>query len=44
VLANGLEDEYKGVFQKSMEVSGEMVTVIFNVVDGVVKIGNAWVQ
>lgn len=44
VLANGDSEIYKGAFQKSMQVGNEVVTVVYQIVDGVVKLGNAWVN
>jgi RHS repeat-associated protein len=47
VLSNGTEEKYKtveGVFIKTYEIAGEIVQVAYRVVDGVVKIADAWVR
>jgi len=44
VLTYGKEEPYKSVSQRTMEICGEIVTVTYKIVDGIIKISDAWVN
>ena len=44
VLLYGELSDYKGYSTKIMEIDGQIVEVEYNIVDGVLKIVNAWIQ
>jgi len=43
VMAHGVHGTYKGVFKSTMTVNNEVVQVVYNIVDGITRISNAWV-
>ena len=46
VLANGVEKVYKNgpAYIKSLEIEGKVVEVVYRIIDGVVRISDAWIQ
>lgn len=44
VLANGKQEPYNNVWKKTLEIGDEVVSVTFNIIDGVVRLSDAWVN
>jgi len=44
VLASGTEEKYGIALKKSLEICGEIVEVTYKIIDGVLRISDAWVK
>lgn len=43
-MTKGKEEPYKTVYKKVLEIGGEIVEVTYTIIDGVVRISDAWVK
>jgi len=44
VLANGKEEIYGSALIKTCEVGGQIVQVTYKIIDGIIRISDAWIK